>query len=89
MISSETLELLDALEVKAISSHNLAELVLSQYGPLGILDSSSIRQELLQHLPVDEATDLQSTLGLVGENPYEAIGSAAFSKRSNSLTVPP
>src|SRR5438045_2467223 len=62
LLGSDTLELLEKLQIGRLGGGALAELVMAKLGPQGILLDDVWRKKLFLALPRNEAADLASRL---------------------------
>ena len=80
LLGKDTISILEHLDSKQVASYKLAELVVSQFGPEGLLLDKTNRQLLLETLSEDDAKRLCRLLGLQAENPWEEAVACRFSR---------
>lgn len=78
-LGQATIDLLDALDLKQLTSTHLAQLVVRQIGPSRLLLDSRYRNQLVSALPRADAETLCRLLGVSAcHDPYEALCSTHF-----------
>jgi len=85
MLGKETVQLLELLGLKSFTPSHLAELVLTQYGPDGLLFEKSIRNNLIDALNESDASRLARLLQLsASDSTWNSIKRLSFSRNKPS-----
>ncbi|MGI6416598.1 MAG: DEAD/DEAH box helicase [Thermoguttaceae bacterium] len=88
LLDTETLELLEALDLRNLTSHKLAELLVRQIGHEDLLLDERVRNELIDALPCPEAISLADLLDLDvgdGRDVWAAIRGQRFQRGNRQL----
>jgi DNA repair protein RadD len=79
LLGYQTVELLEALDLKTLANTRLAALVIRRLNPEGVLLNKGIRSELLDALKPQEASRLeQSILSKSSSDPYASLAKIQF-----------
>jgi superfamily II DNA or RNA helicase len=88
MLGAPTVQLLEALEIRALENSRLADLLIRRLGPEGLLLNKQVRTELLTALKRAEALQLATELGLSSAlDPFEALQAVRFRPKSPGVAA--
>lgn len=85
MMENETIELLEALDLRYLSAHKLAQLIVRQKGAEDLLLEPAIRKRITAALKLEDAKSLTTILGQQVESPddcWRVLGELPFNRNS-------